>query len=530
VAQGGDLELPDDLRVAKGFRPVDRDQQFLLAPDMREWLPGDHLVWFVLDAVTGLDLGVFRERRRLGGAGRAAYDPAMMVSLLVYAYAHGQRSSRQIERLCQTDVAFRIVCAQDVPDHATIARFRAEQEQGLGELFGQVLGLCARAGMGRLGTVALDGTKIAANAALRANRSESRLRQLAAEILAEAGSVDAEEDAQFGDARGDELPPELADPSGRAERIKNMLADIAAERAARAGGRTRQQRRQRAERAGERAEQAAQRLERTRARIAAQAAQRAEREAAAAAAGTTIPGTRPVPVDEHCQVRTAAQRLARAQAARHAVKDPPPPPPGSPAEAKRNLTDPDSRIMTNRGGWIQAYNGQLVVSADHLILAADLSNSPTDVGHYQPMIDQATRAARTIGQLTGRPARIGCVLADAGYASNDNLTAPGPERLIALGTRRDHDTAATADPARGRPSETATARERMDHRLRTPAGAARYRQRAATVEPVHAHIKDRRGLRRFARRGLAAAHSEFRFAATVTNLLRLHAHLATTPA
>ena len=116
--------------MAKGFRPVDRDQQFLLPPDMRHWLPADHLVWFVLDTVAGLDLAAFRAGRRLGGAGRAAYDPVMLLGVLIYAYAVGQRSSRQIERLCQTDVAFRIVCAQDVPDHSTIARFRAQHETG----------------------------------------------------------------------------------------------------------------------------------------------------------------------------------------------------------------------------------------------------------------------------------------------------------------------------------------------------------------------------------------------------------------
>ena len=217
--------------VAKGFRSVDRDQRFLVPPDMRDWLPVDHLVWFVLDTVAGLDLAVFRARQRLGGAGRAAYDPAMLLGVLIYAYAVGQRSSRQIERLCHTDVAFRIACAQDVPDHSTIARFRAQHETALSELFTQVLLVCARAGMGRVGTIAIDGTKIAANAALSANRSESRLRRIAADILTEAAAVDAAEDEQYGpDRRGDELPPQLADPTGRAARIKAMLEDIAAER------------------------------------------------------------------------------------------------------------------------------------------------------------------------------------------------------------------------------------------------------------------------------------------------------------
>jgi transposase len=525
VSPGGDLGARENLVVAKGFRPVDRDQQFLMAPDMREWLPADHLVWFVLDTVAGLDLSAFRARRRLGGAGRAAYDPAMMLALLVYGYALGQRSSRQIERLCHTDVAFRIVCAQDVPDHVTIARFRAEHERGLGDLFTQVLLLCARGGMGRVGTIALDGTKIAANAAMSANRSESRLRQIAGDILADAAAVDAAEDEQFGDARGDELPPELADPAGRTARIKKMLDDIAAERDAKAAGSVK------AKRAQARVRHARDKLERTRDTLSTQAAARAERETRAAATGTTICGTRPVAVEDNALTRQAAQRLARAQDAAAAAQQGQPASAGSPREAKRNLTDPDSRIMPTRGGgWVQGYNGQLVVSADYLILAAELGNNQADTSCYQPMISQAADAARAIRRATGRRTRIGTVLADAGYASNHNLTAEGPDRLIALGTRRDQHTAATSNPTHGDPPENATARERMDHRLRTPAGAARYRQRAATVEPVNAHLKDRRALRRFSRRGLTAANSEFRFAAAVTNLLRLNTHLATAPA
>ena len=485
---------------------------------MREWLPADHLVWFVLDVVAGLDVSVFRAGRRLGGAGRAAYDPGMLLALLIYAYAVGQRSSRQIERLCQTDVAFRIVCAQDAPDHATIARFRAEQERALDGLFTQVLMVCARAGMGRVGTIALDGTKIAADAALSANRSESRLRRVAADILAEAAAVDAAEDEQFGDRRGDELPPELADPDGRAARVKAMLEDIAAERAAkladsdRSGGPLSGSSRpatagphpghgRRTQRGPGPAEQII----------------RAE-------GRRGLPG-RMVPVEQHYDVRAAADRLARAEEnltrARQAAD--------SPGEAKRNLTDPDSRIMPTRHGWVQGYNCQLVVSSDYLILAADLATTPTDYPHYPPMIDQATDAARAIRRATGRRTRIGTVLADAGYASTTNLTCPGPDRLIALGTRHDHHIAARDHPTHGGPPPHTTAWQRMNHRLRTPAGATRYKHRAALVEPVHAHLKDRRGLRRFTRRGLTAARSEYRFAAAVTNLLRLHTQLATNP-
>lgn len=498
--------------MAKGFRPVERDQQFLLPPDMRQWLPDDHLVWFVLDAVAGLDLAAFRDRRRLGGAGRAAYDPAMMLGLLIYGYAVGQRSSRQIERACRTDVAFRIACAQDVPDHVTIARFRAEHEHALGALFEQVLILCARAGMGRVATIALDGTKIAANAAMSANRSESGLRRIAADILADAAAVDAAEDEQYGDARGDELPPELADPTGRAARIKQMLEEIAAERADRTAGKQ------------QRVDRARASLARTRDRLARQHAERAEREAAQ---GSPIAGMRPVPIEAHIRFREAAARLERAEAALHTARHPAP---GTSGEASRNLTDPDSRIMPTRTGWLQGYNCQLVVSSDYLILAADVSADTHDWHQYQPMIEQAGCAGRAIRRATGRRTHIGTALADAGYASSDNLTAPGPDRLIALGTRRHHETAARTTPAASQPPPDAGPRERMDHQLRTPHGAAHYRRRAAIVEPVHAHLKDRRGLRRFARRGLTAARSEYRLAAAVTNLLRLHTHLAANPA
>jgi len=183
--------------------------------------------------------------------------------------------------------------------------------------------------------------------------------------------------------------------------------------------------------------------------------------------------------------------------------------------------------MPTKQGWVQGYNCQLVVGSDYLILAADLSAQPSDVQAYQPMIDQAQGAARAIRRATGRRSRIATVLADAGYASKTNLTAPGPDRLIALGTSRELHHAARTQPATGGPPEQATAWQRMDHRLRTPTGAARYRRRAALVEPVHAHIKDRRDLRRFSRRGEQAARSEFRFAAAITNLLRLHSQLAT---
>jgi transposase len=216
--------------VAQNFLPCDRDQELLLPPSLREWLPEDHLAWFVLDSVAELDLDGFYSAYRLDGWGAAAHDPQMMVALLLYAYSIGVRSARGIERRCSEDVAFRVITANQVPDHATIARFRARHERAISELFSGVLSLCARAGLVKVGIVAIDGTKIAAAATHHSNRS---YEQIAKEILEEAGRIDAAEDELYGEARGDELPEGCA-----------RLA-IAASGCARQGRRSRQSARRR---------------------------------------------------------------------------------------------------------------------------------------------------------------------------------------------------------------------------------------------------------------------------------------------
>jgi transposase len=220
--------------MAKRYRPVLRDQAFLLPPDMRDWLPAGHPVWLVVEVVDHhLDTSAVRAVRKTGGAGAAGYDPRMLTALLVWAYANRVTSSRRIERLCHTDVAFRVICAGQVPDHVTIARFRAGLGSAAAALFEQVLILCARLGMGQLGLVGLDRMKIAASASAKANRTREGLRKLAAELAAEHAATDAAEDELFGPGRrGDELPPELADPRTRAERIAAALAELEAERAA----------------------------------------------------------------------------------------------------------------------------------------------------------------------------------------------------------------------------------------------------------------------------------------------------------
>src|SRR3954462_7838143 len=198
--------------MAQNFLACDRDQELLLPPSLREWLPEEHFAWFVIDAVAELDLSAFLASYRVDGHGRAAHDPAMMVALLLYCYAIGERSSRRIERRCIEDVATRVICANQAPDHTTIARFGQRHETALAEFFGEVLALCAEAGLVCVGVIAVDGTKVHANASERATRG---YEDIARQILEQAAAVDAGEDERFGDARGDELPSELATGQGR---------------------------------------------------------------------------------------------------------------------------------------------------------------------------------------------------------------------------------------------------------------------------------------------------------------------------
>src|SRR5215210_7213214 len=197
--------------MAQNFIVCDRDQELLLPPSLREWLPERHLAWFVIDAVAAMDLDAFYAVYRADGHGRAAHDPAVMVALLLYGYAIGERSSRRLERRCVEDVATRVICANQTPDHTTIARFRQRHEMALAGLFGEVLVLCAEAGLVRVGVIAIDGTKVHANASERATRD---YEQIAREILAEADAVDREEDERFGERRGDELSEQLATAPG----------------------------------------------------------------------------------------------------------------------------------------------------------------------------------------------------------------------------------------------------------------------------------------------------------------------------
>src|SRR5918995_3310883 len=214
--------------MAQNFLSCGREQSLLLPPDLRDWLDEDHLAWFVIEAIAELDLEPFYAAYRADGHGRAAHDPKMMLTLLAYAYCVGERSSRGIERRCREDVAFRVICANQIPDHATIARFRARHQAALAELFGQVLGLCAEAGIVEVAVLAVDGTKLSASASNHATRS---YEQIAQEILAEAGRIDAAEDELHGEARGDELPGQLTTRHGRKQWLRAAKEQLERERA-----------------------------------------------------------------------------------------------------------------------------------------------------------------------------------------------------------------------------------------------------------------------------------------------------------
>src|SRR5215207_9559118 len=216
--------------MPQNFLTADRDQPLLLPPDLRDWLPEDHLAWFVIEAIEELDLGPFYASYRQDGHGAAAHEPKMMLTLMAYAYCVGERSSRGIERRCREDVAFRVICANQIPDHATIARFRGRHQAALADLFGGVLGLCAKAGLVEVGVLAVDGSKFEASASNHATRS---YEQIAEEILAEAGRIDAAEDELYGDARGDELPEQLTTRHGRKQWLREAKEELERERAAR---------------------------------------------------------------------------------------------------------------------------------------------------------------------------------------------------------------------------------------------------------------------------------------------------------
>lgn len=450
-----------------------------MPPDVRDWLPEGHLAWFVLDAVGAMDLSAFYAAYRADGRGRGAYEPGMMVALLLYAYARGTRSSRAIERACEEDVAFRVIAAHQRPDHATIARFVERHEDALAGLFGSVLSLCAQAGLARVGVVAVDGTKLHANASRDATVDYERL---ARGILEEAQAIDAAEDELYGEARGDELPPELSTAQGRRGWLREAKHRLEEQRA-----------------------REARPIRRSRRARLIEAKRRLEEELA---------------------TETRANERYEAYRTRGVMKDgrrfgrPPNPyePPGSPA-GKVNLTDPDSRLVKTRRGHIQGYNAQAVSNEQQIVLAAEVMVASPDFGHLEPMLTATERELRAAG-IEDVP---DVVLADAGYWHHEQMQAAvnrGTQVLVPpdSGTRKGN-----------RPGWEGGAYTFMRRVLSTEHGESLYRQRKAMIEPVFADTKFNRGMDRFHRRGRAAVRAEWRLITATHNLLKLWRH-ATAPA
>ena len=429
--------------MSKTFRPYEPDQIFLMPISMREWLPADHLAYFISDVVESLDLSAITKRYAGEERGYPPYHPGMMVKVLLYAYCIGVASSRKIEkRLCE-DIAFRVLAANNTPDFRTISDFRKDHLRALAGLFLQVLKLCQKAGLVKLGHVALDGTKIKANASKhkamsykRMKEEETRLEAEIAELMKKAAAVDEEEDHRYGkDKRGDELPKEMAFRESRLKKIREAKEALEED---------------------------------------------AKREAEIAAASNK----------------------------KHT---------GVPADkAQRNFTDPESHIMPAPGGkhFVQAYNAQAAVDSTHqVIVAAEVTNKPTDRGQAEPMMEVVKT---NTGQLPRQ------MSADAGYFSSDavkNLTTIGIDVYMPpdkIGHR------AVLPPApRGRIPKNLSIADRMRRKLRTKKGKERYGLRKELPEPVFGQIKQARGFDQFLLRGSDKVSSEWKVICTGHNLLKL---------
>lgn len=426
----------------KVFRPYDPEQILLMPAALQEWLPADHLAYFISDVVDHLDLSAIMSRYEGEERGYPPYNPRMLVKVLVYAYCTGVPSSRKIEKHLKEDIAFRVLAANNTPDFRTISDFRKDHLKALAGLFLQVLKLCQKAGLVKLGHIALDGTKIKANASQhkamsykRMKEEEARLESEIKELLHKAEAVDEEEDQRYGKGkRGDELPKELAFRESRLKKIKEAREALEAEA------------RQEYEGQPEKSKEAV------------------------------------VPQDK----------------------------------AQRNFTDAESHIMPAPGGkhFIQAYNAQAAVDSGHqVILAAEVTNQPSDKGQAEPMMN-------VVEANTGRLPRQ--MSADAGYFSSEavgKLTAKGIDVYMPPNKTR-HKSSLPPAP-RGRIPASLSMIDRMRRKLSTKKGKRCYGLRKGLVEPVFGQIKQGRGFRQFLLRGLNKVKSEWKFICAGHNLLKL---------
>ena len=449
--------------AARTFRHYDQHQTFLLPPSLDDWLPEEHTARFISEVVDEmLDLSsVYGSYVRSDGA--PPYDPKMMLKLLLYSYSTGVTSSREMERRCEVDVAFRWLSANASPDYRSISRFRRRHFAALDELFIQVLGLCAEAGLISLGRVALDGTKLRASAsrhkAMSYDRLDPRIEEITAQVaamLAEAEAVDLAEDIEFGeDRRGDELPKELATREARLVKLRAAKEAIEAE-----------------------------------------AKQKA---AAKATAKAHADGQ-----DEQAVAKAAEMAAATAT---------------PPKKAQRSFTDPEARMMKTNDGFHYAYNAQTVVDErSQVVLATEVNNQAADVGQLVPMIT-ATEKNLEAAAIEASPK---VVLADAGYCSEANLAwiiDTGSDVLIATGRIKHGER--VPDAPRGPIPKNATERERMARKLRTRAGRANYARRKAIVEPAFGQMKVRQAAGQLRLRGLAGAKGEWMLHVICHNLRKL---------
>ncbi|QEY33230.1 IS1182 family transposase [Synechococcus sp. RSCCF101] len=495
----------------KSFRPWNPEQTLLLPPSPVEWLPENHLVFFLLDLAAELDLeAIHAVYRQKDPRGEKAYDPRMMVVLLLYAYCVGLPSSRRIEKACWEDAAFRVLTGNQQPDHSRISEFRRRHLGALAGLFVQVLRLCQKAGLVSLGHVALDGTKVRANASRHKAMSHERMlkseKQLETEmraLLRKAELLDAQEDGQYGKGkRGDELPPELQRRASRLEWIRKAKAELEAEAAA-ANARQREEQAEVAEQDMADAEDSGDARASKRAVRRVRGARKRADDAQKLAIETALAAGLESP-----QIRAARDPLA--MPSRQLPTDAA----GNPKlQAQRNVIDPDSHILKGSGGWVQGYNAQAAVDGDHqVIVAIGVSNQPSDAVHLLPMLE---RVQANTGQVPE------ALIADAGYCSTSNLEACEQRGLAAYISTSRQRHGQRPRPSRGPAPRGLDARGRMDRKLRSKAGQATYALRKTIVEPVFGQIKGARGLDRFRLRGLEKANGEWALMATTHNILKL---------
>ena len=457
----------------KRFRVCDLNQPFLLAPSLQDWLPENHLARFVADVTNELNLSaIYAEYERNDGRGLSAYHPLLLTRLLLYGYSVGITSSRAIEKGTYDNLAFRYLSADQHPDHDTIASFRQEHLEALAGLFVQALRLCSKAGLIKLGHIAIDGTKILANASARHSVSHQKLGEqeqywkvTVARLLAEAQHKDEEEDERFGKGQSAEsLPEKLAHAQSRLERIRQAKAELEreAQQELDALGPGRKRGRPRKQEMVELSEQ------------------------------------------ERRQLKKKKKKLSRA---RKNAQQP---------SRQYNFVDPDSRVMKDNGRkcFVQGYNAQIAVDAhQQVIVAAEVTQQTTDREQLVPMVN-SVRASNPIKEAT--------VIADAGYWDTASLHHPTLKGIqVAVSPDSQPQLPGSPLPPNAPNNEEAI---RMREWLTTPAGRALYILRKMTVEPVFGQIKEARGLRRFRLRGLRSVQCEWKLICTTHNLLKLFRH------